>query len=393
MIKKVKNLYQEKFNKLPNLIYFSPGRVNIIGEHIDYNGGNVLPMAISLGIYAALSFRDDSKCYVYSDTFNTIEMFDTNNLEKKSGELFSIYIKGIIHTLKRYKIINEINGFDMVLLSTLPASSGLSSSAALELLIINILNDYYKLNIDKIDLVKMAQETERFYVGVNCGIMDQFAIGMSIKDKAIYLNTSLNQDNEYDYKYIDFNLNDATFVIINTMKPRNLVVSKYNERREECENGLKIFKTVLDKNDLCSYSLDELEENKKLFNDVIYRRIHHVISENQRVIRALNAMKYGNSKELGLLLKASHKSLKEDYEVTGVHLDTISLELQKYDEVLGARMTGAGFGGCAIALFRGKNQLVIDRIMKAVNQKYYQELGINLEYYFVESSNGTHQIK
>lgn len=390
MIQKVKDLYKKQFNNDPELIYFSPGRVNIIGEHIDYNGGNVLPMAISLGIYAAVTFRNDEKCFIYSDTFEESLLFDVNNFIKDDS--YSKYIKGVIYILRKHNYINKINGFNIVLLSTLPASSGLSSSAALELLIINILNDYYKLNIKNIDLVKLSQETERNYVGVNCGIMDQFAIGMSIKDKAIYLNTSLNIDNEYDYKYIDFEISNATLVIINTNKPRNLVESKYNERRSECEKGLNIFKSVINKNNLCDYSLDELNNNKNLFDDILYKRLHHVISENERVKKALEAMQSGNSLMLGKLLTQSHESLKEDYEVTGIHLDTIFEELNKYIEVLGVRMTGAGFGGCLIALFEGNNHLLIDGILREVKEKYYDKTGIYLDYYYVESSDKTHCI-
>lgn len=390
MIEKVKSLFKKQFNNEPNMIYFSPGRVNIIGEHIDYNGGNVLPMAISLGIYAAISFRNDSLCQVFTDTFNENGLFDVNDFEK--DESFTKYIKGIINTLRKYKYINKINGFNLTLLSTLPASSGLSSSAALELLIINILNDYYDLKINDVELVKMAQETERNYVGVNCGIMDQFAIGMSKKDKAIYLNTSLNKFNTYDYKYIDFKIPNATFVIINTKKPRNLIDSKYNERREECEKGLNILKKVIEKEDLCSYSLDELKENKELFDPITFKRLHHVISENQRVKEALVVMEEGRLEQLGILLNCSHNSLKNDYEVTGVHLDTICEELQKNQGVLGARMTGAGFGGCAISLFRGNNRLEIEGILEDLKQKYYEKLNLYLEYYYVESSDKTHRI-
>ena len=390
MVELVKNLFIKRFNKQPSMIYFSPGRVNIIGEHIDYNGGNVLPMAISLGIYGAIAFRDDSLVNVYSESFDEYLQFDILNFEK--DESFLKYIKGIISILIEKNYIKNLNGFDLVLYSTLPASSGLSSSAALELLIIHILNDYYNLKIDDLTLVKLAQITEREYVGVNCGIMDQFAIGMSKIDKAIYLNTSIKEDQSYDYKYIDFKIKDATFVIINTNKPRNLIDSKYNERRSECEFGLSLMQKQINRNNLCDYTLEELEENKEIFDDVIYRRLRHVISENIRVKDSLKAMKEGNLIKLGELLKESHKSLKDDYEVTGTHLDSIYFGLENVADVLGLRMTGAGFGGCLIALFLGNNQLLIKEKLEKLKEKYYQETNLYLDYYFVKSSGKTHQI-
>ena len=391
MIEKVKKLFKEKFNNNQPLIYFSPGRVNIIGEHIDYNGGRVLPMAISLGIYGAVSFNNSPFVKVYSDSFHETLEFNHNNFEKDNS--FLKYIKGIIYILQKHQYIKEISGFDLLLFSTLPPSSGLSSSAALELLIIKILNDRYQLHLDDLMMIKLAQETERDYVGVNCGIMDQFAIGMGKKDYAIYLDTNEDEFGKYLYKYIHFKITDATFVIINTNKPRNLIDSKYNKRRWECEKGLEIFKTVINKNTLCDYTLEELENNKCIFDDIIYHRLKHVISENGRVKQALIAMETGNIEKLGSLLKQSHQSLKDDYDVTGLHLDTIWKELITCPMVLGARMTGAGFGGCLIALFKGNNHLEINEILNDINKKYLQITGINLDYYYAKSSDKTMRLE
>lgn len=387
MIEKVKKIFKEQFNKQDPIIYFSPGRVNIIGEHIDYNGGKVLPMAISLGIFGAINYNETSLCEVYSDSFNQKLSFDVNSFEKDNS--FLKYIKGIIYILRKHQYLKEINGFNLVLCSTLPPSSGLSSSAALELLIIKMLNDRYNLGLDDIELVKLSQETEREYVGVNCGIMDQFAIGMSKKNYAIYLDTNPTVNGNYQYQYIDFKIDNATLVIINTNKPRNLVESKYNERREECESGLNKLQSMHYHHCLCDYTIDELNDCKNLLEDNIYRRLHHVITENQRVISALDAMKNGDFEKLGNLLNLSHQSLKKDYEVSGIHLDLICEELQKNSSVLGSRMTGAGFGGCAIALFKGNNHLVIDNILDDLKSKYRQITGIELDYYYVESSDKT----
>ena len=386
MTENVRKLFVEEFNESNPLIYFSPGRVNIIGEHIDYNGGKVLPMAISLGIYGAISFNSSNQGVVVSSTFSLKKQFNVNDFVKDDSYLK--YLKGIIYVLRKRNLIKDISGFNLLIYSTLPPSSGLSSSASLELLFVKMLNDHYNLELDDITMAKIAQEAEREYVLVNCGIMDQFAIAMGLKNHAIYLDTILNEDG----KYINFNLPDATLVIINSNKPRNLVESKYNERLDECNRGLAIFQKVINKKCLCDYTLKELESNKGLFDEEIYRRLRHVISENERVIQALNAMEKADLVKLGTLLKASHQSLKDEYEVTGICLDTIYEELKKYPEVLGVRMTGAGFGGCLIALFKGNNQLAISKILDEINAIYFKITNLKFDYYNVESSDKTRRL-
>ena len=376
MKKELTKFYLEVYNEKPKECIFTPGRVNIIGEHIDYNGGKVLPMAISLGIYGGYSFNDSKMVRTTSRGFNTVPIsFNLDNLEDKTDD-FTKYIRGVIYILDKHgyhQVLTE--GFDIALISTLPASSGLSSSAALELLVLHILNDHYKLGISDLDLVLFAQEAERKYVGVNCGIMDQFAIGMAKDDDAILLDT-----NTIEYEYVKLNL-DSKLYIINTNKPRNLSDSKYNERRSECEKALSILQKHYKKNSLCEYSLEELDSVKTELGDVMYRRCHHVITENRRVYDAINAISNHDMVSLGLLLNESHKSLKDDYEVTGLELDLIAETLIKNKEVLGARMTGAGFGGCAIALIRGNNQLEIDKIFDDLKDIYYKKTGLCLTYY------------
>ena len=375
MKEKLKKFFNDVYKNVPEEYIFTPGRVNIIGEHIDYNGGKVFPMAISLGIYGAYTFNKTGVVRAVSQGFNSEPIcFSLNGLNGIDD--FTKYIRGVIYILNKhgYKKVLE-DGFDIALITTLPASSGLSSSAALELLILHILNDHYHFDISNLDLVLYAQEAEREYVGVNCGIMDQFAIGMAKDDDAILLDT-----NTIEYEYIKLNLSSKLY-IINTNKPRNLSDSKYNERREECESALRVLKEQYGKNSLCSYTLDELEQVKDKLKENEYRRSRHAITENARVYEAIKAINNHDEVTLGRLLNESHKSLKEDYEVTGTELDIIAETLERCDIVLGARMTGAGFGGCAIALIRGNNQLEIDKVFDDLKAIYKEKTGLTLTYY------------
>lgn len=380
--------YQKAFKETPELFYFSPGRVNIIGEHIDYNGGKVLPMGISLGIYGAITFKEGKKCRCVSEGFQheKIYEFDLDNFSEEDN--FTKYVKGVIYVLRKYKNAKIDCGFDLYMRTTLPPASGLSSSAALELLISHILNDRFNLGLSNLDCVLMSQAAEREYAHVNCGIMDQFAIGMSEPNKVILLDCATVK-----YEYFDFKLKGATLVIINTCKPRALADSKYNERRAECEAALAILKEKYHKETLCEYTMEELDSVKDKLPDNLYRRARHAITEEIRVEEATKAMTSGDLVLLGKLLNESHKSLKDDYEVTGLHLDSIALELQKSDLVLGARMTGAGFGGCAIALVNSLDKKEIDKLMNNVNDIYYTKTGIHFKYYYCESHDKTGVLK
>ena len=376
MKKELVKFYKEVYNKEPKECIFTPGRVNIIGEHIDYNGGKVFPIAISLGIYGAYAFNDSKIVRSVSQGFNNEPIvFSLDNLNEKSDD-FTKYIKGVIYILVKHgykKVLEE--GFDLALITTLPASSGLSSSAALELLILHILNDHYKFGISNLDLVLYAQQAEREYVGVNCGIMDQFAIGMAKDKDAILLDT-----NTIEYQYVKLEL-DSKLYIINTNKPRNLTDSKYNERRSECEKALSVLQKNVKKDNLCSYTLEELESVKSELLPNEYKRSRHAITENIRVKDAIMAINNHDEVALGSLLRESHESLKDDYEVTGLELDTIVEYLNKSDIVLGSRMTGAGFGGCAIALIHGNNQLEIDKLFSDLKRIYKEKTGLVLSYY------------
>ena len=325
--------------------FLSPGRVNLIGEHIDYNGGFVFPGALTVGIYAALSLRDDNKIRMRSKNVagEVIVDLDEDLVYKKEDD-WGNYPKGVIKALK--DLGHEVPGMDIVLYSNIPDGAGLSSSAALEVLMAYII--LYLENpeqIDRVEIAKLCQKVENEFVGVNCGIMDQFAVAVGKKDHAILLDC----DSLY-YEYAPLNLGEYSLVIMSTNKRRELADSKYNERRSECEKALEIInenKTEKLSN-LCQATIDDIESF--ISDETIKKRAMHVVTENERVKKSMEMLKNNDILGFGKLLTASHMSLENDYEVTGLHLDTLVHEALKIGGCIGARMTGAGFGGCAIAL-------------------------------------------
>lgn len=364
-------------------LFFSPGRVNLIGEHIDYNGGCVFPCAITYGTYAVVAERVDKKVRLYSGNFEERGMieFDLTDLSHTEDENWSTYVKGVM--VQFLEAGFEIkNGFDAYVFGTIPNGSGLSSSASLELLVSQILKELNGYDITMVDMVKLSQKAENEYVGVNCGIMDQFAIGMGKKDSAIKLNT-----NDLSYEYAEANLGDHSILIMNTNKKRELADSKYNERRGECDAALELLKTTADINFLCDLSVAEFDNVSKVLNkDVLYRRAKHAVSENERVKLAIDALATGDLKRFGKLLNASHKSLREDYEVTGKELDTIVELAWAQEGVLGARMTGAGFGGCAIALVKNET---LEAVKQAIASGYKEAIGYEADLYVATIGDGT----
>ena len=374
----LRDSFKEKFNINPYKIYFSPGRVNLIGEHIDYNGGHVLPFSVSLGIYGAVAFNSSKTVNTFSEGFNNcVISFPSENFEKTDD--YSVYIKGILYILKKEYDVDIPYGFNLYMKSTLPVSSGLSSSAALELLILNILNDEFSLGFNRTELALIAQKAENTYVNVNCGIMDQFIVSNGKKNNAVLLDT-----NTLNYSYIPFDIDDNIIVVVNTNKPRNLIKSKYNERRNECEQALNILK--------CDKLVNADLKSISVLGETLKKRARHVITEEKRVKDACEALRTKNFERLGNLLKESHNSLKSDYEVTGLELDTISDELNRSNFVYGARMTGAGFGGCVVSLFRSTDKETLASYMKEVNKKYNKETGLNLTYYVLSPEDGVKEI-
>ncbi|WP_125567649.1 galactokinase [Companilactobacillus insicii] len=378
--------YKNIFNNNAERLFFSPGRINLIGEHTDYNGGNVFPCAISLGTYAAFGSRDDNTVQMYSANFpdQGIISFQTNELEFNKKDNWANYPRGIMYYLVKHGYKFD-HGFNLFINGNLPDGAGLSSSASIELLMGTILNTVFDFGIDQIDLVKMGQEDENNYIGVNSGIMDQFAVGMGKKDQAILLDT-----NTMDYQYAPVQLENHVIVIMNTNKRRELADSKYNERRSECEKALERLQTKLDIKSLGDLTIDEFDQNSYLINDdTLIRRARHAVFENQRTLKAIKKLKQNDLVGFGKLINASHISLHYDYEVTGMELDTLVESAWRQPGVLGARMTGAGFGGCAIAIVE-KNQ--VEDFKQNVGETYRNIVGYDADFYIAEISDGPKEL-
>lgn len=366
--------------------FFSPGRVNLIGEHTDYNGGNVFPCALSFGTYGIIALRNDKKVRMYSLNFENVGIveFDLENIAYDKSHDWVNYPKGVIDVLtkKGYEIEQ---GFDVLVYGNIPNGAGLSSSASLELLIGVMMDTIFKLNIDRVELVKIGQEAENKFIGVNCGIMDQFAIGMGKTNKAILLDC-----NTLEYSYSEIDLKDEILVIGNTNKRRGLADSKYNERRSQCEEALKDLQSELDIKALGELSIETFEKYKHLIKDEINaKRAKHAVYENQRTLFAKEALEKGDLVKFGKLMNESHISLRDDYEVTGIELDTLVSLAWSQEGTLGSRMTGAGFGGCTISLVKKDN---VENFIKVVGEEYKNKIGYEASFYIAEIGNGTTEI-
>ena len=367
-------------------VYASPARINIIGEHIDYNGGKVFPAAIDRYLYVAIRKRSDTKI-IYNDVrFPGTYEFDISDdfaYDKKND--YANYLNGILSQLKAkdYKLDS---GFEILMVSNVPAGGGISSSSALECGFAYAVSDTFNLNIDRVEIAKLGQMSEHNFMGVNCGIMDQFIIATGKKNTAEMLDCAT-----LEYEYAPLDLGDYRFVVMNTNKVRKLSDSKYNERRSQCESALKILQENGVKiNALCELTPAKWEEVKSFVSDeILQKRAKHCVYENQRVLDAVSALKAGDLVKLGSLLNASHKSLKEDYEVTGIELDTLAETSQKQDGCLGARMTGAGFGGCAIALVRNDK---VDSFIEAVQKEYTKKVGYAAGFFACQSGDGVARV-
>lgn len=387
LIENLKNDFTEIFNENPTNIYFSPGRVNLIGEHTDYNGGNVFPCALSIGTYGLTTKRDDKKIRLYSNNFKDIGVieFDLDQLKFEKEHDWANYPKGVIKTFKDHGF-DISNGFNVLVYGNIPNGSGLSSSASLELLTSIILNDTFNLELDMVSMVKMSQEAENKFIGVNCGIMDQFAIGMGTKDCAILLDC-----NTLEYRYSKINMDGYKLVIGNTNKKRGLVDSKYNERRAECEEALRILKEYKNISSLGELTEEDFESLKdKIENPIIRKRAKHAVLENLRTLKAVETLENNDIKTFGELMNQSHISLRDDYEVTGIELDTlVEAAWDQKDNVIGSRMTGAGFGGCTISIVK---EDAIDEFINYSTEKYEKIIGYKPSFYVVDISDGTRKL-
>lgn len=367
--------------------FFSPGRINLIGEHTDYNGGHVFPCAITYGTYGIVRKRNDNLVRLYSLNFpkRGIIEFTLNNLEYQKQHHWANYPKGMIHFIQEagWKLSA---GVEVLIYGNIPNGAGLSSSASLEMLMGVIVDELFAFNIDRIDLVKIGKKVENEFIGVNSGIMDQFAVGMGKKNSGILLDC-----NTLTYEYAPLNLTQHQIIIMNTNKRRELADSKYNERRGECESALAFLQKELDIQSLGDLTEEEFEKHKHLIpEDVLQRRAKHAVYENQRTLKALQELRSGNLEKFGLLMNDSHHSLRDDYEVTGVELDTLVVAAWQHKGTLGARMTGAGFGGCAIALVESSQT---ESFIEEVGKKYKDTIGYEAEFYVASIGEGTTELE
>lgn len=363
-------------------VYFAPGRVNMIGEHTDYNGGHVFPCALTIGTYGVARKRDDKKLRFYSMNFENLGVLESSveDLKPEKEADWTNYPKGVMWAFGE-KGMKVEQGMDLVLFGNIPNGSGLSSSASVEVLTGFILKDMFGFDVTNQDLALIGQYSENKFNGVNCGIMDQFAIAMGKKGHAIFLDTATLK-----YEYAPIKLENAKIVISCSNKKRGLGDSKYNERRSECETALAEIQEVVGIETLGDLSEEQFEKCQYSIKDEVRRqRAKHAVYENQRTIKAVEALKNNDVKLFGELMNASHVSLRDDYEVTGIELDTLVEEAWKIDGVIGSRMTGAGFGGCTVSIVKDE---AVDTFIKEVGAVYEAKIGYAADFYVVEIGDG-----
>ncbi len=363
-------------------VYFAPGRVNLIGEHTDYNGGHVFPCALTIGTYGAARKRDDKTLRFYSMNFEELGVLESSveGLKPEREADWTNYPKGVMWAFQE-KGYDVDCGMDLLLFGNIPNGSGLSSSASVEVLTGHILRDFYGFDVSNQDLALIGQYSENKFNGVNCGIMDQFAIAMGRKDHAIFLDTA-----DLSYQYAPLKLENAKIVIGCTNKKRGLGDSKYNERRSECESALASLQNVVDIKSLGELTEEQFAQYQSAIPDEVkVRRARHAVSENQRTLLAVEALKRDDVTLFGKLMNASHVSLSKDYEVTGIELDTMVEAAWRQEGVIGARMTGAGFGGCTVSIVEEDK---VDRFIEEVGREYEEKIGYAASFYVVEIGDG-----
>ena len=380
LVKDFKNIF--KYNGEVKT-FFSPGRVNLIGEHTDHNGGFVFPCALDFGTYAVVKKREDKIFRMYSKNFENLGIieFNLDNLVYDKKDDWANYPKGVIKTFldRNYKINS---GFDVLFFGNIPNGAGLSSSASIEVLTAVILKELFNLDVDMVEMVKMCQATENNFIGVNCGIMDQFAVGMGKKDNAILLDC-----NTLKYEYVPVKLKNMSIVIANTNKKRGLADSKYNARRADCQEAVK----TLNKNGVNIKYLGELTvaefEKVKHFltNEDQLKRATHAVTENERAKIAVEFLRKDDIAEFGRLMNKSHISLRDDYEVTGLELDSLVEAAWEEKGTVGSRMTGAGFGGCTVSIVEND---YVDSFIKNVGKKYKEKTGLEASFYIANIGDG-----
>lgn len=363
--------------------YFAPGRVNLIGEHTDYNGGHVFPCALTLGTYGIVRSRDDRKLRFYSVNFERLGVIETSldELVPDAKANWTNYPKGVMWAFEKrgYKLAH---GLDILIFGNIPNGSGLSSSASLEVLTGVILKDIFGLDeVSGVDLALIGQDSENNFNGCNCGIMDQFASAMGKKDHAIFLDT-----NTLHYEYAPVVLEDAKIVITNSKVKHSLVDSAYNDRRNECETALKELQAVTDVKALGELTEEEFEAHKDAIKDEVRKkRAKHAVYENQRTIRAVEALKNQDVELFGKLMNSSHESLRYDYEVSCKEIDILVDLAQAMPGVMGSRITGGGFGGCTVSIVKNE---AVDTFISEIGKAYREKVGHEAEFYVVDIGDG-----
>ena len=385
-MKHLEQKFQEVFGSPAEKHFFAPGRVNLIGEHTDYTGGNVFPCAIDKGTYGLVKKRNDRKFRMYSENFADLGVmeFTLDELTNDKKHDWANYPKGVIKMfLEAGQKIDF--GFDILFSGNIPNGAGLSSSASIEMLTAIVLKDLFHLSIDPVEMAQLGKKTENLFIGVNSGIMDQFAVAMGKKDHAILLDC-----NTLKYDYVPVVLKDEVIVIANTNKRRGLADSKYNERRAECDEALAELQTKLPIKALGELSIEQFEANKDLIKSPIrQKRAKHAVYENQRTLKAQKELSAGNLAEFGKLMNQSHISLRDDYEVTGVELDTLAALAWEQPGVVGSRMTGAGFGGCTVSIVKKDK---VDDFIKNVGEAYKNKIGYAADFYIASVSDGAKKL-
>lgn len=388
MKKKLFDMFAELFGDSEGArFYFSPGRVNLIGEHTDYNGGHVFPCALTLGTYGAARKREDNKIHFYSmnlDSFGVVEA-SLDDLTNKKEYNWANYPLGVVWAFKE-KGHTITSGFDMVIWGNIPNGSGLSSSASLEVLTGVILTDLFEIkDFSMTDLALIGQYSENNFNGCNCGIMDQFAVAMGKKDHAIFLDTS-----DLSYEYAPCVLDGAKIVITNSKVKHSLVDSAYNDRRNECAAALKALQSELDIQALGDLTPEEFEAHKSLIKDEIQlQRAKHAVYENQRTIDAVTALKAGDIERFGKLMNQSHISLRDDYDVSCEEIDILVDLAWKIPGVLGSRITGGGFGGCTVSIVKNES---VDTFIETIGKTYLEKVGHEAEFYTVDIGDGASRL-
>jgi len=380
-------IFHDLYHAAPERAFFAPGRINLIGEHTDYNGGHVFPCAITYGTYGVAKKREDQLVRLYSVNFSNqgIIEFNLNQLDYNKEHNWANYPKGMIRYILEagYEIPT---GFECVIYGNIPNGAGLSSSASLELLTGVLVEGLFELKLPRFDLIKLGKKVENEFIGVNSGIMDQFAIGMGKKGAGILLDCQT-----LTYEYAPLQLENHKIIIMNTNKRRELADSKYNERRRECEEALVQLQQKLPIEELGQLSEKEFAENQQLItNETVRKRAKHAVYENRRTLRALEELKAGNLETFGQLMNQSHQSLRDDYEVTGIELDRLVEAAWKQPGVIGARMTGAGFGGCAIAIVENED---VENFIANVGTAYLEKIGYEADFYVASIGDGAKEIE